>query len=138
MEVIQFVMQFNAKIKGKELTNIEKIEIITKMLNTQSYISIREKSKLIKDIISNTVTYNRMMDKLEYNSFEKDLTTIITLIKNYTDLKNFDEKGYDLLCSNNLLEYVIGTFSKEYEICLGVMSTYMQDIESKRISLEDL
>ena len=138
MEVIQFVMQFKAKVQGKEITDKDKIDIVSKMLNVKSYISIRGKQQLVKDIIYATVSYDNTTDKFVYNSFEKDLITIITLIKNYTELNNFNEEGYDLLCKNNLLDYVIGAFGKEYGIFLGVMNTYMQDLESKRICLEDL
>lgn len=138
METIQFVMQFNAKLKGKEVSDSDKVDIIANMLHVKKYISIREKLKLVKDIISETVKYDNVTDKFIYNSFEKDLATIITLIKNYTDLNNFNETSYDLLCSNSLLDYVIASFGKEYGIFLGVMNTYMQDLESKRISLEDM
>lgn len=134
MEVIQFTMQYNAKTKDKDLNDYEKISIIKKMLNVKKYMSVRKKEDMIKKIIKTFITYD---GKLRYSSFEKDLNTIICLIKEYTDL-NIDENGYDLLCKEDLLEYVIGSFGKEYEICLGIMNTYMQDIELERIKLEDL
>lgn len=138
MEVMQFITQFNAKIKDRKFTDAEKINMIIKMLNVKPYIGIREKERVMKEVLSRTLTYDETKNKITYNSFERDLMIIITLIKTYTDLIDIDEEGYDLLCSSNLLEYVLGAFGKEYTICLGVMNTYIQDLELNRITLEDL
>ena len=62
---------------------------------------------------------------------------MITLINTYTDL-NIDENGYDVLCGNGVLEYVLSSFSKEYEVFMGIMNLYMESLTNHSILLSEL
>ena len=71
-------------------------------------------------------------NKILYNSCDKYVLFINTLLSIYTDL-DIDENSYDILCSNNMLNYTIGALGSEYDVCLGIMEMYMDDIEHERI-----
>lgn len=133
MEVTQFVMQYKARVKNKELSQEEDIKLISDMLHTKKYIGISKKKSIVQNIIKSTVTQDDYLD-IKYDGCDKYLYTIITLINEYTDL-NIDEKGYDQICSNELLNKVVATFGVEYEIIMGIMNEYMEQLVLKQIDI---
>lgn len=137
MECLSLVTNYKNKIKNKENLSIEEsIEIIKKIVKPKKYISFKEKQKIIIQILKKIITYDDF-DNLLYNSCEKYATFIADLLSVYTDLR-VDEHSYDILCSNNLLNIVIGSLGSEYDICLGIMEMYMDDLEHKRIDLRKM
>ena len=133
MEVTQFVMQYNAKTRDKNLTENEQIDIIEHMSRPKSYISLSKKKEIVKSIIKNTIKQDDDLN-INYDGCDKYLLTVIRLINEYTDL-NIDEKGYDQICANGLLNLVIGSFGKEYEIIMGIMNLYMEQLTLKQIDI---
>jgi len=128
---------YNIKTKDvKDLTDEKRIEIIKNLIHLKKYISFKKKQDMILDILNKVVHISESGDLL-YNSCEKYVLFITTLLSVYTDL-DVDENSYDILCSNNLLNYTIGALGSEYDICLGIMEMYMDDLEHKRIKLERL
>lgn len=138
MNAEQFVMIFiqKTKTKIKELKENEIISIVSNIIHPKKYIKIRDKQKIVEDIILKTVSQGEHLE-LYYNSFDKYLLTMITLINTYTDL-NIDENGYDVLCGNGVLEYVLSSFSKEYEVFMGIMNLYMESLTNHSILLSEL
>lgn len=133
MEVNQFIMQYKAKTNNKELSQEADFKIISEMLHTKKYIGISKKKSIVQSIIKNTIVQDDSLD-IKYDGCDKYLYTIITLINEYTDL-HIDEKGYDQICSNGLLNKVISTFGTEYEIIMGIMNEYMEQLVLKQIDI---
>ena len=124
MEVTQFIMQYKAKIKGKELSKEEDLKLISDMIRPMKYIGFSRKKQIAKNIIKNTVFQDDNLD-IKYDGCDKYLHTIITLINEYTDL-NINEKGYDQICAERLLNKVIATFGEEYEVVIDILNIYMK------------
>lgn len=133
MEVIQFIMQYEAKVKGKNLSIEEDIALISSMIKTKKYINISKKKKIIQDIIKNTIMQDDNLN-ITYDGCDKYLYTMIKLISEYTDL-NMNEQGYDLLCSHGLLSKVMNTFAIEYDIVIGIMDIYMDELTLKQLNI---
>lgn len=133
MEVIQFIMQYKAKTKGKELTKEEELALISNMIHPKSYIPISKKKEIVKDIIKQTVIQDDNLN-IKYDGCDKYLITMMRFINEYTDL-HVDEKGYDQICAERLLNKIIATFGEEYDVILGIMNVYMEDLEFKHIDI---
>lgn len=134
MECIELVNIYKVKTKNKpDLGDEDRIRIIRDIIHPKNYISFQKKQDLILDILNKVVTISED-GELIYNSCKKYVVFITTLLSIYTQL-NIDENSYDVLCSNNLLNYTIGALGSEYDICLGIMEMYMDDLENGRISL---
>lgn len=136
MRCIDFVNVYKVKTKNKpDLKDEERIKIVSDIIHPLKYISFKHKQELILDVLINTIKIEN--DKLFYNSCDKYYKFITTLLSRYTDLRDCEE-NYDILCSNDVLNYTIGALGTEYEICLGIMNMYMDDLEHGRIKLEKL
>lgn len=132
MKCIELANIYNIKTKNKsELKDEEKIKIIQDLIHPKKYINFKSKQDLILEILSQVIRISDD-DKILYNSCEKYVLFINTLLSVYTDL-DIDENSYDILCSNNILNYTIGALGSEYDVCLGIMEMYIDDIEHKRI-----
>lgn len=134
MDCISFVNQFNLRTKGKELSQEEQLKLISNLIHPKKYIGIMEKEKFVISILKETIkiTPNGFL----INSFTKYLLFLTKIITLYTDLV-VDIDGYDLLCNYDLLDKVLATFGKEYEVCLGIMNTYLDDINSQKIDINE-
>lgn len=135
MEVIQFIMQYNAKIKGKVLSDDEDLKLISNMIHPKEYLGFSKKKSIAKNIIKKTVSQDENLN-IKYDGCDKYLHTIITLINEYTDL-NIDEKGYDQICAHKLLNKIIATFGEEYEVVIGILNVYMEELELKHIDIRE-
>lgn len=133
MEVTQFIMQYNAKIKGKELSIEEDLNVISNMIHPKKYISFARKKEIVMDIIKSTIIQDDNLNIL-YDGCDKYLHTVIVLLNEYTDL-NVNEKGYDQICASNLLNKIIATFGQEYEVVIGMLDIYMEQLELKHIDI---
>lgn len=134
MKCIDLANIYNLKTKNKDnISDEDKIKIIKDLIHPKKYLSFKKKQDLILDILNKVVTITDD-GRLLYNSCEKYVLFITTLLSVYTDL-SIDEKSYDELCSNNILNYTIGSLGSEYDICLGVMEMYMDDLNHNRIKL---
>lgn len=137
MECLGLVGNYKSKIKGKEnISPEEELDIVKKLIHPKKYLSFNEKQKIIIEILKKVITYSDD-GKLIYNSCEKYKSFILTLLSVYTDLR-IDEYSYDILCSNDLLNVAIASIGSEYEICLGILDMYMDDLEHKRLDLRKM
>ena len=135
MEVIQFIMQYKSKTKGKQLSEDEDLKLISDMIQPKEYLGFSNKKDIAKNIIKKTITQDEHLN-IKYDGCDKYLHTVITLIKEYTNL-NIDEKGYDLICANRLLNKIIATFGEEYEVIIGILNIYMEELELKHIDIRE-
>lgn len=137
MECLSLYTNYNSKIRNKENISMEEsIEIVKKLINPKKYISFNEKQKIIISILKKVISYSEE-DLLLYNNCDKYLKFVTTILSVYTDLR-IDEYSYDILCSKGLLNIVIGSLGSEYDICLGIMEMYIEDLEHKRIDLRKM
>lgn len=137
MECLSLYTNYSNKIKNKDnISTEESIEIIKKLIHPKKYISFDEKQKIIISVLKKVISYSEE-GALLYNSCDKYIKFITTLLSVYTDLR-IDEYSYDILCSKGLLNIVIGALGTEYDICLGIMEMYIEDLEYKRIDLRKM
>lgn len=135
MEVTQFIMQYKAKTKNKEMHEDEVLRLISDMIRPKKYIKFSRKKQIAQNIIKNTVVQDENLN-ITYDGCDKYLHTVITLINEYTDL-NIDEKGYDQICADRLLNKIIATFIEEYEVMIGILNIYMEQLELKHINIKE-
>lgn len=137
MECLGLVGNYKSRTKNKpDLSMEESIEIIKKLIHPKSYISFNEKQRIIIEHLKKVIKYSDD-DKLIYNSCDKYKSFVLTLISVYTDLV-INEYSFDILCSNKLLNLIIASLGSEYEICLGILDMYMEDLECKRLDLRKM
>ena len=87
---------------------------IAKYINTKKYISVKDKKKLVDNIVDNCILYRD--GRFCFNEFDKYMTFVMYTIEAYTDieLSGDIECDYDMLCEENILNIVISTFESEY------------------------
>lgn len=96
-------------------------EKIKTVLNVKSYLSIKDKKKLVNDIVDETVIYDNGIYK--FNGIDQFVVYNMKCIETYTDLELSDdiEDDYDLLCSAGLLNKILRTFEEEYNSILSLL-----------------
>ena len=104
---------------------------ISDLISVKKYISSTEKVCLAKKVIDLSVDYDRGFVK--FDSYKKHLAFVFTVIEVHTDLRfadSWDEKvcEYDLLCENDLLDVIIGTFEKDYHASREVLDMMCTDM----------
>ncbi len=117
----------------KEFVNVIKENTIsvTDLIATKRYISSEEKIRLAKEVVDFSVEYDRGFVK--FDSYAKHLSFIFNVIETHTNLcfsDNWADKmqEYDLLCENGLLEAIIDTFRRDYEVSLEVLDMMCDDM----------
>jgi hypothetical protein len=134
MKCIELANIYNLKTKNKDnISDDDRIKIIRDLIHPKKYLSFQKKQDLVLDILNKVVDISDD-GQLLYNSCEKYVLFITTLLSIYTDL-DIDEKSYDVLCSNYILNYTMASLGSEYDICLGIMEMYIDDLEHNRIKL---
>lgn len=137
MECLGLVANYRSRTKNKpDLKFEEKVEIIKKLIHPKQYINFKEKQNFIIEMLKKIITYSDT-EKLQYCSCEKYVIFIKNMLSIYTDLR-IDEYSYDILCSNELLDIIVASLGTEYNICLGIMEMYIEDLEHKRIDLRKM
>ena len=101
--------------KNKLLKAEQLQEVVKKAIEVKSYIGIKQKKKLIENIVDECVLYENGVYK--FDDIEKYVCFIMRTIEAYTNLELSDdiEEDYDILCSSKALELIIDTFKKEYD-----------------------
>lgn len=114
MTIREFVEFMNSP-KNKMLKDEQIQAMLAKHLKVKPYLSIKDKKKLVDNIVNECILYEDGMFK--FDEMEKYVCFIMKSIEAYTNLELSDdmEDDYDLLCGNNLLNPVIATFNKEYD-----------------------
>lgn len=95
-------------------------EKIKNILNVKSYLGIKDKKKLVNDIIDETVIYENGL--IKFNGIDQFVVYNMKCIEAYTDLEIEDmEDDYDLLCSSGLLHKILKTFEAEYKEIMSLL-----------------
>ena len=119
MKIKEFVEL--TKTKGwMPMTVADQNDKIKTTLNVKSYLSIKDKKKLVNDIVDETVIYENGL--IKFNGIDQFLCYTMRCIEAYTDLEIDDlEDDYDLLCSTGLLNKILRTFEEEYNSILSLL-----------------
>ncbi len=114
MKINEFI-EVMSQSKNKALKAEQKQELAKKTLETKSYISIKDKKKLIGDIINECILYEDGVFK--FDEITKYVYFTMMTIATYTniELSNDIEDDFDMLCASNLLSVVVSTFAEEYD-----------------------
>jgi hypothetical protein len=96
-------------------------EKIKTVLNVKPYLSIKDKKKLVNDIVDETVIYDNGIYK--FNGIDQFVVYNMKCIEAYSNLELSDdmEDDYDLLCSAGLLNKILRTFEEEYNSILSLL-----------------
>ena len=114
------------------IKTIKETEIpVAELIATKKYISSAEKIRIAKSVIDFSVEYDRGFVK--FDSYAKHLSFIFNVIEAHTDLKFADDwsekmQEYDMLCENELLNAIIDTFRRDYEVSLEVLDMMCKDM----------
>ena len=114
MKINEFVEAMNQS-KIKILKTEQKQEYIKNILEVKSYLSIKDKKQLVRDIVNECILYEYGMFK--FDDIDKYVCFTMKTIETYTNLKLSTDmdNDYDMLCEAGLLSSVINTFAEEYE-----------------------
>ena len=112
---VQELVEFVGNPKNKILKQDQLQAVLKKQLEVKDYISIKEKKKLIDDIVNECILFEDGIFK--FDDIDKYVCFIMKTIATYTNLELSDniEEDYDILCSAQILDFVVNTFKKEYD-----------------------
>lgn len=114
MKINEFIEAMNQS-KIKILKTEQKQEYIKNILEVKSYLSIKDKKQLVRDIVNECILYEDGMFK--FDDIDKYVCFTMKTIAAYMNLELSDdiEDDYDILCESMLLDCIIDTFKKEYD-----------------------
>ena len=120
MKIYEFVELTKNKSWMPAVVN-DQNEKIKKVLNVKSYLSIKDKKKLVDSIIDETVIYENGL--IKFNGIDQYVVYNMKCIEAYTNLELSEdiEDDYDLLCESSLLNKIIRTFEDEYNSILSLL-----------------
>lgn len=128
---INELVEFINNPKNKMLKQEQLQEVLKKQLEVKDYLSIKDKKRLINDIIAECLLYKKGM--YAFDNIDKYICFTMKTIVAYTNLElsNDLEQDYDMLCREHVLNYVIETFIVEYEHCKLLLQMKCDDVESE-------
>lgn len=96
-------------------------EKLKKDLEIKSYLGIKDKRKLVNEIVEDTIIYDNGLFK--FNGMTQYISLTMRCIAAYTNLELSDdlEEDYDLLCGAGLLSKILRTFEDEYQSVLSLL-----------------
>lgn len=112
---VQELVEFMNNSKNKMLKADQLQAVMQKQLEVKEYMGIKDKKKLINDIVNECIIYEDGLFK--FDDIEKYVVFTMKTIEAYTNLELSDdiEEDYDMLCRAKILESVVSTFKKEYD-----------------------
>ena len=120
MEIKIFVEK--ASTKGYMPATVDQQnEKLKKDLEIKPYLSIKDKKKLINQIIDDTIIYDSGLFK--FNGIDQYISYVMRCIAAYTNLELSDslDEDYDLLCQAGLLQKILRTFESEYQEVMSLL-----------------
>lgn len=120
MKINEFVKKVTTK--GYMPATVEQqTEKLKKDLEVKSYLSIKDKRKLVEQIIDDTIIYDSGLFK--FNGIDQYIYHNMRCIEAYTNLELSDdmEDDYDLLCQSGLMNKILSTFENEYTEVLSLL-----------------
>lgn len=120
MKINDFVMKAASKGYMPAAVN-QQDEKLIKDLEIKSYLSIKDKKKLVDKIIEDTIMYDSGLFK--FNGIDQYVSYNMRCVEAYTNLELSDdlEEDYDVLCSTGLLQKILRTFESEYQAILSLL-----------------
>lgn len=120
MKINEFVKK--AMTKGYMPATVDQqTEKLKKDLEVKSYLSIKDKRKLVEQIIDDTIIYDSGLFK--FNGIDQLVYYNMRCIEAYTNLELSDdiEDDYDALVSSGLMNKILSTFENEYTEILSLL-----------------
>jgi len=106
----------------------DKLRVFRQIVKITPYINYDKKCELIEKLL--------LQDgKCAYAYIQKRF--IECMLKYYTDIEILSDT-YDILEEVDVLRYIILLFKTEYERCTQILNMYLDDIQSGRITYENL
>ena len=110
---------------------IQKGATSSELISVKRYISSAEKICIANEVMDLSVEYDRGL--IKFDSYKKHLAFLFAAIEAHTDLRFADDWSekiceYDLLCENDLLDAIIGTFEKDYHASREVLDMMCADM----------
>ena len=104
---------------------------VSDLISVKKYITAVEKIHVAKVVMDFSVEYDRGFIKI--SNYKKHMAFIFNVIEAHTDLRFTDDWGskideYDVLCENDLLDVIIGTFEKDYNATREVLDLMCADM----------
>lgn len=101
------------------------------LISVKKYIPYEEKVRIARDVVDFSADYERGFIKIE--NLKKYFAFIFAVIEAHTDLRFADAwedkmQEYDLLCENDLVDTIIGTFEKDYNASSHVLDMVCDDM----------
>lgn len=120
MKINDFVMKATGKGYMPVAVN-QQDEKLKKDLEVKTYLSIKDKKKLVDKIIEDTIMYDSGLFK--FNGIDQFISYNMRCVEAYTNLELSDdlEEDYDALCSTGLLPKILKTFEGEYQAILSLL-----------------
>lgn len=96
-------------------------EKLKRDLEVKPYLSIKDKKKLVEQIVDDTIIYDSGLFK--FNGIDQLVYYNMRCIEAYTNLELSDdlEDDYDALVSSGLMNKILGTFEGEYTEVLSLL-----------------
>lgn len=103
-------------VSNNKVLKADQLQILLKKeLEVKEYLSIKDKKRLVGDIVNQCLLYDDGIFK--FDDIEKYVCFTMNVIAAYTNIELSDdiEEDYDILCQSKLLNTVINTFKSEYD-----------------------
>lgn len=112
---VKELVEFVGNPKNKMLKQEQLQTVLQKQLEVKDYIGIKDKKKLVDNIINECILFEDGIYK--FDDIDKYICFIMKTIAAYTNLELSDdiEEDYDILCSARILDLIVNTFKKEYD-----------------------
>lgn len=135
MKIREFIQEFkDKKVQNTKLNEHAVFDYIKNALEVKEYVPFVEKRALCEKVLEASCTQNGSI--IEVDSVSRYILFTISVLTKYTNLEFENTDGedaidqYDLLCSNGLLNPILGVIGGEYETCNNILNMMMADIDA--------
>lgn len=111
-------------------------------LEVKKYINIGAKKKMADAVLSGST---QIVDgTVKFDTFTRYILFTIAVIEMHTNLEfgvdgeNTATDDYDILCESGLLDMIINTFERDYEMCQEVLKMVVRDMIQNKPTIEEI
>lgn len=119
MNVSNFISLFNVRTKSGKKTQEELMGIINDLIKPKQYLSYDRKIELAMTTIEQTKDMKPIIPN-------RSRLFVVNLINIYTNIE-MTVSDFDVLSQNLLLEPILSSFQREYEICSSILQMCLQE-----------
>ena len=119
MKAEMFVQLYNAKVRNKQRNPDEILQVIQDLLKPIDYLDYDSKLKLIDTTLA-------QIKDAKHPTAERYRCFVCNVISAYTSLE-MDNKAFDLLSQNGMIDAVLSSFENEYEFCTTLLNMCVRD-----------